>query len=159
MYLFLAALHLCCCMQAFSSFNEQGLLSSCSAWDSHRSGFSCCRAQLSVGVARGLCGTGVQLLLGHMEASWTRDWTRLPCIGWQILNLWTSREAFRHCFWSSATVQLKRLSTHERTAQKCLCSGQRAFHFDSFNPGGWKMEDTKTETGKQFCRHVIPYEM
>ena len=59
-------------MQAFSSFSEQGLLSSCRAWDSHRSGFSC-RAHVSVGVARELCGTGVQLLLGNTEPSRTGD--------------------------------------------------------------------------------------
>ena len=96
-YLFLAALDLCCCVRAFSSFSEWGLLSSCSARASHCSGFSC-GARVSVGVARGLCGTGVPLLLGHMEPSRTRDRTRISRIGWQILNLWTSREAFKHCF-------------------------------------------------------------
>ena len=28
-----------------------------------------------------------------MGSSWTRDWTCVPCIGRQILNLWTTREA------------------------------------------------------------------
>ena len=32
------------CVRAFSSCSEQGLLSSCGAWASHCSGFSCCRA-------------------------------------------------------------------------------------------------------------------
>ena len=45
MYLFLAALGFHCCAQAFSSCSKQGLLSSCSAQDSHCSGFSHCRAQ------------------------------------------------------------------------------------------------------------------
>ena len=38
--LFLAALNLCCCPQAFSSFGKWGLLSRCSVWVSHFSGFS-----------------------------------------------------------------------------------------------------------------------
>ena len=29
----------------------------------------------------------------HVESSQTRDWTRDPCIGRQILNHWTTREA------------------------------------------------------------------
>ena len=41
MYLFLAALGLCCCERAFSSCDEQGLLSSCGVQAAHRSGFSC----------------------------------------------------------------------------------------------------------------------
>ena len=40
-YLFLVALGLRCCMWAFSSCIEQGLLSSCGAWASRCSGFSC----------------------------------------------------------------------------------------------------------------------
>ena len=42
---FMAVLGLHCCVQAFSSCSESGLLSSCGAWVSHCSGFSCCRAQ------------------------------------------------------------------------------------------------------------------
>ena len=30
--------------------------------------------------------------LQHVESSWTRDRTRVPCIGRQILNHWTSQE-------------------------------------------------------------------
>ena len=44
-YLCLAALGLHCCTRAFSSYNEQGLLSSCGAWASHCGGFFCFRAQ------------------------------------------------------------------------------------------------------------------
>ena len=44
--IFLIALGLCCCVQAFSSGRTQGLLSSCGAWASHCSGFSYCRAQV-----------------------------------------------------------------------------------------------------------------
>ena len=58
-YLFLVALGLHCCVQAFSSCGEQRLLSSCDAQASHCSGKSCCRAwalneQASVVVVDGL---------------------------------------------------------------------------------------------------------
>ena len=45
-FLFLAALGLQCCLRAFSSYGDQGLLSSCGARASHCGGFSCCGAQL-----------------------------------------------------------------------------------------------------------------
>ena len=41
-YLFLVALGLCCCAQAFFSCSKQGLLSSFGARASHCGGFSCC---------------------------------------------------------------------------------------------------------------------
>ena len=47
-YLFIitvAALGLCSCTQAFATYGKWGPLSSCSAWTSHCSGFSCCGAQ------------------------------------------------------------------------------------------------------------------
>ena len=58
-FLFLAALDLCCCAQAFSSCLEQGLHSSCCVQASWCGGFSCCRAwvlgtRVSVLTARGL---------------------------------------------------------------------------------------------------------
>ena len=43
-YLFLAALGLYCCRQAFSSCSEWGPLFSCSVQDSHCGGFPRCRA-------------------------------------------------------------------------------------------------------------------
>ena len=43
--LFLAALSLHCCVQIFSSYEEQGLLSGSSGQASHCSGFSCYGAQ------------------------------------------------------------------------------------------------------------------
>ena len=52
LYLFLVALGLCCCMQAFSSCGEQGLFSS-GAQASCCSGFSCCRTQALVVAAAG----------------------------------------------------------------------------------------------------------
>ena len=55
----LAVLGLCCCVEAFSSCGEQGLLFHCGARASHCGGFSCCGARAlgaraSVVVARGL---------------------------------------------------------------------------------------------------------
>ena len=50
-YLLLAVLGLHCCAWAFSSFGEQGRLSSCSVQASRCSGFSCCEA-----LALGLVG-------------------------------------------------------------------------------------------------------
>ena len=84
----------------------------CIARASHCSGFSCCRAQAlstqaSVVAAHGLrnCGSRAQQLwlagsvvqaqqlwhmvlvaLWHVGSSWTRDRTRVPCVGRQILN-------------------------------------------------------------------------
>ena len=82
--LILAALHLCCGIWAFSS---------CGTQTSHCGGFSC--------GARDLHRTcGLQQLLymdlvapWHVESSWIRDQTPVPCIGRWILNHWTTREA------------------------------------------------------------------
>ena len=67
---------------AFSSRGEWGLLSSCGPWASSYSGFSCCRTQ-----ALGCSGLVAQQ---QVESSWTRNRTRVPCIGRRILNHWTS---------------------------------------------------------------------
>ena len=62
-YLFLTALGLRCCTQAFSSCSKRGLLFRCGAWASHCGGFSLlwsmgCRHTGSVVVAHGLsCST------------------------------------------------------------------------------------------------------
>ena len=58
-YLFLAALGLGCCVQAFSGCGERGATLRCGVQASHCGGFSCCRARAlgawaSVVVARGL---------------------------------------------------------------------------------------------------------
>ena len=42
LFLFLAVLGLCCCVWAFSSCGECGLISSCGVWASHCSGFLLC---------------------------------------------------------------------------------------------------------------------
>ena len=110
-YSFLAALGLCCCAQAFSSCGEQGCYSSLrcacfSLWwllllrstGSRHAGFSSCgmrahqlwltgsRAQAQQWWRTGLVAPW------HMGSSWTRDRTRVPCIGRWILNHCTTRE-------------------------------------------------------------------
>ena len=72
-------------VKSFSSGIEQGLLSSCCQRASLRSTGS--RHWASVVVVHGL-----QLPLWHMESSWTRGRTHVPCIGRWILNHWTTRE-------------------------------------------------------------------
>ena len=73
MYLFLAALGLCCCMQAFSSCSEWGYSSLQCASLSFR-GFSCCGAQIlgtwaSVFVAQGLNRCSAWALVAHAMCS------------------------------------------------------------------------------------------
>ena len=64
MYFFYVWSHcLCCCVLAFSSCSEQGLLSGCGVWASHCSGLPCCRAWALGRVGFGNCGT--QALLSH----------------------------------------------------------------------------------------------
>ena len=81
LYLFLTVLGLCCCAWAFSSWGEQGLLSSCGVW-AYWGGFSCCKAWAvgqgcSVVVAHGLsCPTARRVF---PEQGWD------PCLfHWQV---------------------------------------------------------------------------
>ena len=98
--LFLAVLGLCCCVRAFSSWGEQGLLSRSIVQASHCGGFSYCRApafstQASGVAAHGLsscnswalehrlssCGTQA-LAPWRVGSSWTRS---NPCpLHWQV---------------------------------------------------------------------------
>ena len=55
----MTALGLCCYASFFSSCGEQGLLCSCSAWVSHCSGFSCCRAQAPGCAGFSICSSQV----------------------------------------------------------------------------------------------------
>ena len=97
-YLFWGALGLCCCTRAFCSCGEQRLLSGCSARASHGRGFSRRGAQAlelsaSVLVTHSLsCGMGLGCPTAE-ESSFTRDQTRVPCTGRQILIHWTTRKS------------------------------------------------------------------
>ena len=84
----------CCCLQAFSRFLEQGLLSSCGTWASHCGGFSCCGAQ-----ALEFVGSDAHRLSysSALKSSWNGAWPLVPCISRQIPNLWTTREVLFKC--------------------------------------------------------------
>ena len=73
----------------FFSCSEWGLLSSCSVQASH------CMASLVRSMAPGHVGSEIEGLvaLKHVESSWIRDQTCIPCISRQILNYWTTRKA------------------------------------------------------------------
>ena len=75
-----------CCAQAFSSCSEQELLFFCTAWDSHCGGFCYCGAR-----SQQLWHTGL-VAPQHVESSWTRDGTHVPCIGRWILIHCSTRE-------------------------------------------------------------------
>ena len=65
----------------------------------------------------------------HVKSSWTRNRTRVPCIGRWILNLWTPREvlspAFDKCVWHSycwETCSLHRwMGDHLGVDQEATC--------------------------------------
>ena len=72
-FFILAVLGFCCCMQAFSSCGERGLLFLAVARDSHCGGFSCCGAWAlgawaSVAAAHGLssCGVRASVVVVHV---------------------------------------------------------------------------------------------
>ena len=96
--LFLAALGLRCCAQAFSSCGGGGYsLLRCAG--SHCGGLSCCGARAlgaraSVVVARGLssCGTRALVAPRHVGSSRTRAQTHVLCVGRRILNHCAIRE-------------------------------------------------------------------
>ena len=75
--LFLAALGLCCCVQAFLQLWRAGATLRCGVWASHCGGFSCCGAralgaQASVVAACGLSGCGSRVLEHRLTGCDTR---------------------------------------------------------------------------------------
>ena len=101
-YLFLVAVHLCCCMWTFSS---------CSTWVPHHCGFSCCRVWAIGHAGFSTCGSQAQyswfagsrvqaqklwcmglVASQHMDSSQTRDPTCVSCISRWILNQWTTKK-------------------------------------------------------------------
>ena len=85
-FFFLAAPGLHCCVRAFSSISERGLLSSYGVWVSHCSGFSCWGA-CSLGI-----WASVVMLCGLSCGSWALEhrlcscgtWDSLPCSMWDL---------------------------------------------------------------------------
>ena len=92
-YLFTVATGLLCCVRAFSSHGEQGLLPSCSGFlllwlrSLQSSGSRVYRLQQMRHAG------SVVVPHRHVGYSWTRDWTRVSCIDRWILNHWATREA------------------------------------------------------------------
>ena len=102
-YLFVAALGLCCCTQAFSSCSMQGLLSAVvcrltAGW------FLLLQSTGSRAQDQSLWHTG-SIAPRHVRSSQTRGRTRVPCIGRRILNHWTTREVpiifLNQCDWAN----------------------------------------------------------
>ena len=88
----------------FSSYGEQGLLSSCSGWVSHCSGISCVgagglRHMGPVAATWVLQSPGsIVVALGlvaprHVGSFQIRNQTRISCVGRQIPHHWATREA------------------------------------------------------------------
>ena len=73
----MAALGLRCCLWAFSSCGRQGLL----------------LVMASPAVALGHVGSSSCRSQAHVGSSQSRNQTYIPCIGKQILNHWTTKEA------------------------------------------------------------------
>ena len=66
--------------RSFSSCSEQGLLSSCSAWASHRRGFSCCGARSLEHVGLRSChARALEHMLNSCDA-----WAYLLCRMWDL---------------------------------------------------------------------------
>ena len=83
---------LCCCMQAFFSCGELGLLSRYRAQVSYCSGFSCPGAQGSSWLQLMGSVVAVHGLSCSAACSCSRNQIHVPCIGRLILNRWTTRE-------------------------------------------------------------------
>ena len=96
----------------------------------------------------------------HMESSWTRDQTRVPCIGGQILIPWDSREVLVSCF-EQVQIQVKVLlpfSDFDHCIQECnikalsgdqqythgKCSGRSQILREMAPPGGSKLTVAET---------------
>ena len=91
---------------------------------SHYRGLSCCRAQAPDAQAQQLWLTGV-VAPRHVGSSQTRSRTRVPCIGRQILNHCTTREALLYVFkctplgWSHSATSV---SPHKLSSMGCPCA-------------------------------------
>ena len=91
--------------------------SSCGVQASHCSGFSCCSAR----ELQQLRCTGLAALR-YVEASWTRDWTPVPCIGRQFLTTGppgksTLKQIFRKKLrWTRYSLRLLYCAFHSLSA-------------------------------------------
>ena len=94
--LFLAALGLCGCTQAFSSCDEQRLLSSCGAWASHCSGFSCGAWALGLGLST--CVLQAQLPLGIQDRPGPGIKPMSPALAGRFLTTGPPEKSQAHLF-------------------------------------------------------------
>ena len=104
-WLFLAKLDLHCCVWAFSSSGEWGLLFIVGVQASHHSGFSCCGAQ-ALDAQASVVAAGELNSLTHVESSWSRDRILAPCTSRWILCHWATREIQVVLFLMRATTPL-----------------------------------------------------
>ena len=79
----------------------------------------------------------------HVGSSWTRGWTRVPCIGSWIPNRWTTRDSRTHSFWCQELLEKQPLRLYfffpGVPKVKLLCG---ADFLESFGvPNLWKSED------------------
>ena len=81
--------------EVFLQLRQAGVTLHRGAWVSHCRGLSCCGAQAPDAQAQQLWLTGL-VAPRHVGSSQTRGRTRVPCIGRQILNHCTTREAHRN---------------------------------------------------------------
>ena len=80
--------------EGFLQLRQVGVTLHRDAWASHYRGLSCCGTQAPEVQAQQLWLTGLAAPR-HVGFSQTRTRTRVPCIGRQILNHCTTREALR----------------------------------------------------------------
>ena len=97
-YLFLAVLCLCCCLQALSSCGKQGRVL-IELQVSHCGDFSCCGAQTQQLWCMGI------IALWPVGSSQTRNRTLVPCLGRQIINHWTTGEVQSEWFWGKKSFK------------------------------------------------------
>ena len=102
-----------CCAWAFSGCSKQGLLSSWDVWASLCSGFSCGRAEALDHEGFSSCGPQA-VSPQHVESSWARGQTHVPCIGRWILNHWTTREVHLYHFCNHCKVKKNHMSDHHK---------------------------------------------
>ena len=104
LFYFLTVGGLCCHMQAFSRCDERGILSSCGAWVSFSSGFSCCRVwALDVGSEVAVHKLSCSAAHGIFP---DQGPNHVLCIARQIFNHWTAREAPKTSFLTTFLISL-----------------------------------------------------
>ena len=100
----------CIAVCRLSLVAARGATLGCGAWASHCHGFSCCRVRALGTQAQWLHCTGL-VARRHVQSSWTRNRTCIPCIGRWILIHWTTRGVPSHALPSKLALNLQTGST------------------------------------------------